>query len=57
MSQHPNDKGNLMSVKLTEGGVDDRSVVHQITADMHGFSFAGKNTSVENFFFVCSLKD
>ncbi len=31
-----------MSAKLTKGNVDDRSVVPQMTADMHGFLFAGK---------------
>lgn len=36
------DKGNLMSAKLTKGNVDDRSVVPQMTADMHGFLFADK---------------
>lgn len=35
-------KGNLMSAKLTKGNVDDRSVVPQMTADMHGFLFADK---------------
>lgn len=36
------DKGNLMNAKLTKGNVDDRSVVPQMTADMHGFLFADK---------------
>lgn len=36
------DKGNLMSAKVTKGNVDDRSVVPQMTADMHGFLFADK---------------
>lgn len=36
------DKGNLMSAKLTKGNVDDRSVVPQMTADMLGFLFADK---------------
>ena len=36
------DKGNLVSAKLTKGNVDDRAVVPQMTADMHGFLFADK---------------
>ena len=31
-----------MSAKLTKGNVDDRAVVPQMTADMHGFLFADK---------------
>ena len=36
------DKGNLVSAKLTKGNVDDRAVVPHMTADMHGFLFADK---------------
>lgn len=36
------DKGNLMSAKLTKGNVDDRSVVPQMTADITGLMFADK---------------
>lgn len=39
-----------MNAKITKGNADDRSIVHQMTANMNGFLFVNKKYICEKLF-------